>query len=214
MINLVFGVTAILLFIAGVIVGLINYHQSNRKTFNFLNHFPFEMINNPKMKLSLPLRFIMVIFAAVDAVFAITTFMIGSQLMISTLLAIVLVLNSFFIFTLFVSDMRFYKVHLAIDSIFFILNIIAYALLGYYIIRHPSPLFDNALMYISFGIAIILLLMLGVSSLGKWAYLKKETLEDGSTTFSRGKVIVLALYEWIFLLMHLVFIGLVIIFSL
>ncbi|MCF0116827.1 MAG: hypothetical protein HUJ61_02115 [Bacilli bacterium] len=195
---LLFPLTSILLFIALIIVGRLNYKIYYGTAFSFLNLFPFEMNDKPRMKMNILFRLLLSLFAF--SFCGPFIFMFGSyqDILIKTIIAFATVL-SLSMMSIFMIDMRFYKAHISAAAIFFILSIAFDFLVGYvYLVIVIIPTYQ-AFPYIMFGSSFIKLLLILNPKLAKWMIITVN--EKGEA--SRPRICSLVLTEWIFVILNI-----------
>ena len=201
----------LLIFISSITIGVIITNYKQEKKYNFLNSFPYEMENKDYLWMNLTFRSSLALFCGVSCVGSLLFFFIGSEYLISQILSLVILLNSFLLVSLFIINMKSYKLHLINSIIFMVLNVLSYFLLAYLPFRENFVFYPMWLTIVSIIIGLILLLILLLPSLKNWYILKKED-ED---KYIRGKVFPLAIIEWINIIAYvLIFIIMLVVYIL
>lgn len=201
----------LLIFISSITIGVIIANYKQERKYNFLNSFPYEMENKDNLWMNLTFRSSLALFCGISSVGSLLFFFVGSEYLISRILSLTIVLNSFLLVSLFIINMNNYKLHLINSILFMVLNVVSYFLLAYLPFRENFVFYPMWLMVVSIIIGLILLFILLLPSLKNWYILKKE--EDDK--YSRGKVFPLAVIEWLNIIAYvLIFIIMLIVFIL
>ena len=191
---------SIVLFIISMIVGRYIYSFEKKEKYNYLTMFPYEI--KPKAYgLLITFRGLLALWLGVCSISSIYIFFINQYLLIEKVLTLVIVINAFLILSLFVVDMKNYKLHQGLAVFSSLFNIFIYLLLGYLGIRFAFTKYPLALTIISFVIALVLIVILLLPSLKNWYILKRD--EEGNLT--RGKIFPLAFFEWINIISFVLF---------
>ena len=195
-----------------VVFGFINYksqfneNEDEVESYSFLNCFPYEMQDNPKMKYSLIFRLAASLLGASIAVFGIYQFLIEfiykGILIHNIILALLFIINGLSIFLLNVLTMKNYKAHLVFASLLFVLTILLNFYLGYFVIIDLYEMYHEVYIYIFFIIGVTLLISIFVTPLKKWMYLAKVE-KDGEISYKRKRIAILPIMEWIFIFVNI-----------
>ena len=197
MIDLFISIIAVLLFVIVILVGSFIYKYKDKKNYNFLNMFPFEMkgkyySTNNLFYLLLTLVLGFTIFASLYI------FYISEIIVLSKLLALSLMLCSLFIVSLFIIDFRNYQLHLVSSIVFATLNVINYGIFAYLGFRFAFTKYPLYSSIIAIVVCIILVVLLLLPSLKSWYLLKKNQADE----FVRSKIHPYAFIEWINIILY------------
>lgn len=197
MIDLFISIIAVLLFVIVILVGSFIYKYKDKKNYNFLNMFPFEMkgkyhSTNNLFYLLLTLVLGFTIFASLYI------FYISEIIVLSKLLALSLMLCSLFIVSLFIIDFRNYQLHLLSSIVFATLNVINYGIFAYLGFRFAFTKYPLYSSIIAIVVCIILVVLLLLPSLKSWYLLKKNQADE----FVRSKIHPYAFIEWINIILY------------
>lgn len=207
MTSILLMIITVVLAIGLIALGLFNYNSQfennvERESYSFLNMFPYELQDKPKMKYSLFFRFVVVLFSISIIVFAFLEFFFlnidGFKTIHDYLIGSLLSLLGITIIGIFHLDLTKYKFHLLSTSLLFTLTFILYVYVGLFTFIDPRSTYNEALGYILFIIAGCILLTLIFSPLKRWMYLEKKE-ENGQITYHRKHLSILPFMEWIFL---------------
>lgn len=192
--ELAFLICTVISLIISITVGCLLYKKENKKVFNFLNTFPFEMESNKDYKMGLIFRILFGIFISCSTINILYLFIFHYDSNFNTrFIGGVLILGSLMLLGMFLISTKLYKGHIFVSSSFFVLNALGYILYGVYGINYQLPLY---LIVISFIIGFILLLLMFSPLLLDWFKLNKKEENDEIIT-SRLKFNLLAFNEWI-----------------
>lgn len=185
-------VVLVVVFACAMVIGLSITHHRQKSKYSFLRNFPFEM-KSDSLNLTLIFRFTLALFCGVCSVESLLLFFLGGMYFIEKTLAMILILNSFLLVSLFVIDTKNYFVHAVNAILFMSLNAVAYLLLFYLPLRDAFAYYPMWLSVVSAVIAALLLgLEIGIF-LNNCFRLKK----DAEGNYTRGKVFPLAFGEWV-----------------
>ena len=152
-------------------------------------------------------KLVAALFGGSFAVFGIYQFiglnMYGAKIFNDYALGIIYILIGITIFLEFAWTLKDYKKHIINSASLFALTIALCFYLGYFVIVDPRLTFHSSLIYVSFGIGLVLLITLIVLPFKKWMYLEKKE-EDGSISYQRKKVAILPFTEWIFIIVNVI----------
>ena len=193
MTKLILFICVIVSFILTMLVGNYLYKVENKKAFNYLNVFPFEMESKKDPKLTMFFRILLAIFISFSCVdiLILLIFQMNSNFN-SRFLGGILILESMMLLGTFLISTKSYKGHIFVSSVFFGLNFISYILLGYNSLLNGKPL---VISIISFIIGFILLIIMLSPLLKDWFKLDKRE-ENEEIITSRKKVNLYVINEW------------------
>ena len=170
------------------------YKIENKKVFNYLNTFPFEMESKKNNGLTLIFRILLGLFIVLTCIDILYLFVFHFDSVLNTrFLGGVLLLDALLIFGLFIINGRLYKGHIFISSSIFVLTSIGYLMLGYISIVNEKPLYVTI---ISFVVGSLLLIVIFLPLLKEGFKLEVESSEENYIT-SRKKFNLLVFNEWI-----------------
>lgn len=198
MIDLFLSLVALILFLVSIILGALIYNNKDKRKFNFLNMFPFEMkskdyrLNNLfYLILTLSLGFVIYV--------SLYLFYLYEVVLLSKFLSLSLIFCSLLLISLFVIDFKNYKLHLLTSILFTTLNAMNYAVfsyLGYRFAFTKYPLWSSIIGVV---VTIFLLILLLLPSLKSWYLLKKNQNNE----FVRGRIHPYAFIEWINIILYI-----------
>ena len=185
MTELILSLCVVFSFIICMIIGCLIYKKKEKKVFNPLNTFPFEIEDKKDFSLTLLFRILLIVFVGVSCVDILYLFMFHFDADFSTkFLSIILLLEAFMLLGLFLVSTRVYKGHIIINCLFVVLNVIAYFILGVSAISNKKDLW---LIITSITIGVILLVLLLLPNMKEGYKLDKvesEELEIKKKTFN------------------------------
>jgi hypothetical protein len=170
--------------------------KDNGEKYSFLRNFPFELKVNDNNGLNLLFKCVLGLSVGLMMFSSYLTFFVDTDIFTSKFLAVFLVFDSLAYLTIFLFDTTSYKIHVGIASTLFVFNIAIYFILGYLSIRDNFQIVPMWVCIASFVVLGCLIIVNLLPSLANWYYLKKEKSNKGEI-YSRGKVFILALVEWI-----------------
>ena len=182
-----------------------------KKEFSPLRHFPYEFLkmNSNIASLFKPLMFVLTGFAF-SPIFFITPLMgeFGDLGFLTVFVTCIFGLAAISNCLLFFFDARFTKTHIYLDTISMCLVFLANALtalLSFLVFKHYWGFGETrvpalVLAILSTLVALGVLFFIVNPKLSSWAKLTYTVNENGERVYSRGKVFVLALSEWITIL--------------
>ncbi len=188
---------ALIVFVVLFNVGRSNYLEVKKEKFDLKNTFPYEMQSQFNAKYNWHVRFISLFFALAMSLFAVNAFDITFMSILSIITGL-MIINAIAIMLLFIIDMRRASLHMAIAVIHFGLTFLSYVLVAYYVFFVKSSDYPLAMGIICLTFALMILLLCINPKLYKWMFMEKVE-EEGKVELKRPKVIMLALYEWIFI---------------
>lgn len=198
MIDLFISIIAVLLFVIVILVGSLIYKYKDKKNYNFLNMFPFEM--KGKYHSTNNLFYLLLTLVLGFTVFAsLYIFYISEIIVLSKILALSLMMSSLFAISLFIVDFRNYKLHLLSSIVFSTLNIINYGVFAYLGFRFAFTKYPLYSSIIAIVVSILLIVLLLLPSLKSWYLLKKNQADE----FVRSKIHPYAIIEWINLIFYI-----------
>lgn len=186
-----------------------------KKEFNPLRNFPYEFLKlNPNVaSLFKPLMFVLTGFAF-SPIFFITPLMgeFGDLGFLTIFVTCIFGLASVSNCLLFFFDARYTKTHIYLATISMCLTFLANALatlLSFLVFKHYWGFGETRvpaliLAILSTLVSLTILFVIVNPKLSSWAKLDYTTNENGERVYSRGKVFVLALSEWITILASII----------
>lgn len=186
-----------------------------KKEFNPLRNFPYEFLKlNPNISsLFKPLMFVLTGFAF-SPIFFITPLMgeFGDLGFLTIFVTCIFGLAAVSNCLLFFFDARYTKTHIYLATISMCLTFLANALatlLSFLVFKHYWGFGETRvpaliLAILSTLVSLTILFIIVNPKLSSWAKLDYTTNENGERVYSRGKVFVLALSEWITILASII----------
>lgn len=186
-----------------------------KKEFNPLKNFPYEFLKlNPNVaSLFKPLMFVLTGFAF-SPIFFITPLMgeFGDLGFLTIFVTCIFGLAAVSNCLLFFFDARYTKTHIYLATISMCLTFLANALatlLSFLVFKHYWGFGETRvpaliLAILSTLVSLTILFIIVNPKLSSWAKLDYTTNENGERVYSRGKVFVLALSEWITILASII----------
>lgn len=207
-----------LLFLIIYLVNVRSFKDEYGDKFSFLRHFPFELDQDKKGDHKFIYRAMLIlIFALMGVSYVLALKDYFQYTTLTYVISIFGILSYLSLFFLAIIDTRFVKIHLIIFGLNFLstlVNILSIIFFAFYFIDWKIPTafdYPNWLGYIIVAFAILfvitLLIIMFNPKLKDWAKLEKQVNGDGTISYRRGKVFILALSEWLTILInHLSFI--------
>ena len=198
---------AIFLFIATTIFSRLYYKKINKKSYSFLNCFPYELNLNDegKYNVGLNILFVLSLLFLLGFFVILDMYLTYDKLTIAFIAFVVFIGLFGFSFNLFYG-MRNVKTHLLFSSLLFISTLVVLVGIAYFGIYHlfdkNTPEYDIKKIvvgFVSFAIFIFYLALILSKRLRDWAEMEEVHNEDGTINYVRPKVFPLALYEWLFI---------------
>lgn len=187
--ELIFCVGVIASFIICFIIGNFIYRLDNKKNFNILNSFPFEMISK-RNNFNLLFRILLAIFISLSCIDILYLFIYHFDSdFLSRFIGIVLILEALMLLGLFLVSSILYKGHILISSLFFVLNIISFILIGYKGIVEKGELWISIIAFI---VSFIELIIIFLPQLKNW-----YKLEINDEQYIKPKFNLYVFFEWI-----------------
>ena len=185
------------------------------KDFSLLNNFPFEFLKiNPNIAYTFKLLMFILTGLAFSPLFVITPLLpdFGDLGFLSILITCVFGLAGIANCLLFFFDARFTKTHMILVTVAMSLTFLANALATLLSILVYKTYLDMAdshpasivLAIVSGIIAIGILALIFNPKLTSWAKLHSETTQSGEKIYTRPKVFILALSEWIIIFLNII----------
>lgn len=208
---------AITIFIVTMIFQLNMFRVTQDRKFNFKNELPFELTEGVPRKF-LRLQYLLhgVISVALLVFGFAFVFKDTSDLFFYDYLLLAgLTLSAFTYFLVFFLKLDEVKFHLIILLLYVFSLFTAYLAFALYLHLSPySPLLNNKATYvfIVFGylVSLVMLLLMFNPQLAKWPVMDKIKQQDETLIILRPKLFILAVYEWLFVLLHFIFLIIVI----
>lgn len=199
MVILVNGVVVLLVALCAILIGLINYKTTEKKNYNPLKFFPFELQNNPVFKYNTAFRLVLTFFSSSILLLAFNVFVFPIMIDQAYIEAILLALVAVFLLITFIVDFRQFRFHFIASSIFMVSLLSSYLYLGYIVLIDNYHVFDRSLAIISFVMAGILLILLLIPLFSEWWKLDRND-EQNKEQYSRKKINTYAISEWLYFL--------------
>ena len=202
--TIVFGATLIGL-------GLVYYQKNTAVKYSFLNRFMFEILlalnDNQRRLIQIP----MALFFTALATFFATSFLMPGIVMTFLIFAAALLSSGAYAFLFYVKTTIVDR-HVLVASLAMMLTLLLALLVGYYSFSTPfDDTFNEVLKFGSITIALWQLLIMINPRLKNWGQLTQ--VKDGNAvSYSRPKVFVLPLSEWLSLF-NLILLQIIIIIS-
>ncbi len=206
------GIVTCLILVSMMLIGVLNYRQTEKKNFNFLRCFPFELQNNPGFHFNFVYRMVMALFSGSVVLFAFNVFVFPLVIKQAYVEAVLIVLTMLFWMATFMVDFRQYRLHFIASSCYMVLQLFDFLFLGYYVLIDPYHIFDISLAVVSFVIGGFLLVILIVPLLSEWWKLERNK-EGDTETLRRKKYNLYAISEWIYFIFTEIFIVILTIYS-
>ena len=187
--ELLFCISVIVSFIICYIIGNYIYNLDNKKNFNILNSFPFEMISK-RNNLNLLFRILLSIFVSLSSIDVLYLFIYHFDSdFLSRFIGMVMILEALMLIGLFLVSSTLYKGHIFVSSLFLILNIISYILIGYRGIVVEGELWISIICFI---IGLVELIIIFLPQLKNWYKLIEE-----NEAYIKPKFNLYAFFEWL-----------------
>lgn len=207
-----------LLFLIIYLVNVRSFKDEYGDKFSFLRHFPFELDQDKKGDHKFVYRAMLIlIFALMGVSYILALKDYFKYTTLTYVISVFGILSYLSLFFLAIIDTRFVKIHLIVFGLNFLstlVNILSIIFFAFYFIDWKIPTafdYPSWLGYIVVAFSIIfviaLLIIMFNPKLKYWAKLEKQVNSDGTISYRRGKVFILALSEWLTILInHLSFI--------
>ncbi|MGN1295313.1 MAG: hypothetical protein ACI4U5_02785 [Bacilli bacterium] len=203
------GIISYIIIILSFVSSLLLFKSSNKRNFSILKEFPYEL-KVDEWKLNLCSGTILSIGIGMLCVLSLYNFFYSNNYsFIGKSLGVELIITNIFLLGLFVLDMKSYKSHIVLTSLFYVMNFICYTTLGFVAIKNYS-INHLWLVLVAFFISFSILVSMFSPLISSWYKLKKEE-KKGEEVYTRGKIFILAFLEWINILVYLLIYVLVII---
>ncbi len=192
------------IFTCGLVIlfGKMNYQSLYKEPYSFLNHFPYEMNDNYKMKINNYFRLVTVIMG-VSSIFLQITLLTDFAIISHILPLIIGCLTSIFLMTLFFVTMKRVEAHMFIVTLATSFNILSFLAFCYFL--YATPLFiKGKIVYLIIAIVLALINAITIFSpfLKRWSQLDKDEEKE---EYKRPKVISLAIMEWLLYISHFLY---------
>ncbi len=206
------------LFLIIYLVNIRSFKDEYGDKFSFLRHFPFELDQEKKGDRKFIYRAMLIlVFALMGVSYVLALKDYFQYTTLTYVIAIFGILSYLSLFFLAIIDTRFVKIHLLIFGLNFLstlVNVLSIAFFAFYFIDWKFPFafnFPSWVGYLVFAIALVfivsLLIIMFNPKLRDWARLEKQVNSDGTIAYRRPKVFILALSEWLTILIsHLSFV--------
>jgi len=187
---------AVLSSIFLVLVGLWNYRFSHKAKFSFGNGFPYELYTDAHLRFSGYVKVLIVLSSLAFILFGFGGFAFPS--LVSAIIVMTgYTLTSLALMSLFITDMRYAKLHVFLASAFFVMTALTAASVSYFAFTTPYDIFHPALAYVAAGLALFEVLVAINPRLKHWEKLEAVAQKDGTVAFERPRHFVLPLSEWL-----------------
>lgn len=186
---------AVLSFIFLVLVGLWNYRYGHKAKFSFGNGFPFELYTDAHLWFSGYVKILIVLSSLSFIVFGFGGFAFPN-LVSAVIVMTGYTLSSLAMMSLFITDMRYAKLHVFLASAFFVMTALTAASVSYFAFTTPYDIFHPALAYVAAGLALFEVAIAVNPRLNHWEKLEAVAQKDGTVAFERPRHFVLPLSEW------------------
>lgn len=186
-----------------LIFGRASFYQNEKTAYRFANRFPFEFLNGFGFRFALLGRALIICLALGFILFSFFGF--GFPNLYQAIFVMVgYILCSFLLVTLFITDMRYVKLHVLAASLYFVMVAFTSAAVAYFAWTSPYDIYHPALVYAAAALALIEIVLAFNPRLKRWETLDSVTQKDGTVTYERPKRFVLPLSEWLSTLVFLV----------
>lgn len=198
----------VLFFGLFLLFGLLEYKDRNKKKYDFLSSFPFELVQG-EVKKSFLSRFFFTVYGVTYVASSFYILYLNPTLSFLNSLGILLGIVSLFVFAsmlalIYVPAYSF-RLHLVSSVVFFAFSILADVLMGLtYLNLYQAQLSTIALviMIVNFALAFFKGLILINPKLAHWTELDSSIGSDGVVTSSRPRPFVLAFSEWLVIFLN------------
>lgn len=206
------------LFLIIYLVNIRSFKDEYGDKFSFLRHFPFELDQEKKGDRKFIYRaLIILVFALMGVSYILALKDYFEYTTLTYVIAIFGVISYLSLFFLAIIDTRYVKIHLLVFGLNFLstlANIISIAFYAFYFIDWKFPFaftFPSWVGYLVFALTLVFIIALFIiminPKLRDWARLEKQVNGDGTISYRRPKVFILALSEWLTILInHLSFV--------
>ncbi len=201
-------VTASLLAsIVAIVVMLIfainSYRLKQNHNYSFRNQFPFELTQGVGANNNIYIHILVLFFTISTVIFGFYRIAYPLADFSGLTFLISWTATSFVIYLIFITKFASVKRHLLVSSLLFILTIINGVMMGLYLQRSPALIQSPVPSIISYGLAFIALLLAVNPKLSRWSMMDKYEQQDGTIIVLRPKLFVLALTEWVLILLNI-----------
>ena len=191
-----------MIFAILLVVGRNNYLEYTKDKFDFRSKFPYEMQDKSYFKYNWQVRFLALFFCLSLALFAVNAFDMRHASSLSLAIG-VMILNAIVTMLLFFVSMKNASLHMILAIAQFALTFLSYAFVSNYVYFFNALDYPLFLGIVSSVFVLVILLLLINPKLYRWMYLDKVE-ENGEIVIKRPKILLLAFYEWIFMLLTII----------
>lgn len=184
-----------------IIFGLNAYQIKQRRTYSFKNEFPFELTQGVGLNFIPYIHAMALLFTTAMILFGFYAikyhgYFAGPSFLVSW------TITAFLIYLLFIIKFSSVKRHLLVSASMLVFTMINAVMFGLYL--QFSPIFTQNLLFpiISYGLGFVALLLAVNPRLNKWSVSDKIEQQDGTVIMLRPKVYVLAMTEWVLILLN------------
>lgn len=195
-------ITAIIALAIVLIFGVNAYRLKQNSNYSFLDQFPFEISQGVGASYALYIHILMLLYTVASVFFGFyiitkpETHFSGLTFLVSWSL------TSAVIYLIFITKFTSVKRHLFVSALLFILTVINGVMAGLYYQFSPAQLISKVPSIISYLLAFFALLLALNPRLSKWSMMDKIEQQDGSIIVLRPKIFVLAVTEWLLILLN------------
>lgn len=191
------------LFAFTLIFQTLLFQQKQQRKFNFRNELPFELVQGVDQKYLSYHYILLFLVTLAEIIFAYNYF---PQLILwyEYLLVGSFVLSSIMVYILYFVRVFEVKRHIIVMLIQALSVITSYFALGVFAQFNIWDKQVLALAIVLYIIAFVALLALLHPKLRRWPIMDKEFMQDGTVVITRPRYFMLAVYEWMFILLHFI----------
>jgi hypothetical protein len=183
-------------FGACLLSGRAAYRMEEKANYKFSNHFPYELLNAFGTKYAALGRILVIMTTLGILLFGYFGFAFPN-LYQAIFVMVGFTLCGSLLATLFMTDMRYAKLHLLLASLYFVMVVFTAVAVCYFVITSPYTVYHQALAYIAGVVAVVEIVIALNPRLKRWETLEAVTQEDGTVSYERPQRFVLAYSEWL-----------------
>lgn len=193
---------SLIFFISYIFAIKMSFKRKFNKNYSLLSYFPFEGIDKNDYKSFCSLIFYIITLLSGLFISCFFNKNFSSPYFIICLISSILAAFSFLFLQL--TNFTYLKEHLFLSAFSFALtlsNYIGLFLGGYKLYKDTA---DEKLLFLSiinFIFIILILFLLFIAVVNNWNKMKKTILPNGEAKYIRGKVYLLAMLEWVFMIL-------------
>lgn len=206
--NISIFISSLALFITFIVIEMILFKKEHKQNYSFFKMFPFELKSKKYPAFNIILWGILSIYIGLNCynILSILYFDIYASFIVKTV-AILALLVSILSLSLFLIDMRIYRIYILVSAIEIALIMGCFGLLGYYQISNLDR-YSLITSIICFVICFILLMICLSPLFLKWSKAKKE---EDNKEYIRPKFNILSFSIWVSILCQ-IFLQIIILF--